>query len=89
MSKINNFDVFKRMAEDNNQAMQLAPLGNLIGAKMTKAGTQVTLGVAGNVVTGLTMGTYVGGLILCGKEGFGRTKAKMEEELAQEVLDNA
>lgn len=80
--KVNNFDVLKTMCE-RNMKCQLAPLGNLVGAKVVKAGTQVTIGVGGNVVTGLTLGKYVGGLILADKAEFDALKAEMEAGATQ------
>lgn len=85
--KINNFDVFKRMSEENNQAMKLAPLGNIGNMKQVKAGTEITIGVAGNVIKGLMFNEYVGGLILCGKEEFEKTKRLMQEQAEQEEMD--
>jgi hypothetical protein len=80
MSKVNAFDVFSRMVERNDKAIQLAPLGNLIGARKGKQGTKVTIGVANDVVTGIALSKYVGGLILCDKERYAEVKAEMEAE---------
>ena len=46
---INNFDVMKRMS-DEDQDIRLAGLGNIISMKKVKAGTQITLGVQGDVL---------------------------------------
>lgn len=80
MPKINSFDVFKRMGDTNNRAMQLAPLGNIIKATKVKAGTEITIGVGGNLITGIMNGDYIGGLIMCDKAEFDKVKAGMEEE---------
>lgn len=85
--KVNSFAVFQRMGEENNRAMRLAPLGNILNMKAVKAGTQVTIGVEGNIISGLMNGEYVGGLILCDKAEFERVKQRMEEEMAQVVVD--
>jgi hypothetical protein len=78
---VNNFDVLKRMGE-NNGKIQLAPLTNIVNLKKVKAGTQITIGVAGDVVSAIGIeGRFVGGLILADKEEFNRTKAAMEAEL--------
>jgi hypothetical protein len=73
----NSFDVLKEMGKRNGK-IQLAPLGNLIEAKYSKKGTRVVMGVAGNVVTGLLMGQYVGGLILADKEEFDRISKELD-----------
>ena len=80
--KVNSFDVFKRMGEQNNTAMQLAPLGNITNMKKVKAGTDVTIGVGGDIIFGIMNGDYVGGLILCGKAEFEKVKREMEDEQA-------
>jgi hypothetical protein len=88
MPKANSFDVFKIMCASDNKKLQLSPLGNILGAKKVKAGTQVTIGVSGNVVTGITFGQYVGGLILCDKDEFERIAKMLEEgKSAEEVVE--
>lgn len=84
MSKINNLDVLKRMGELNRD-IRLAPLGNLIRAKATKVGTEITIGVAGNVCNGLALGQYVGGLILADKQDFEKTKAEMDADAKEKA----
>lgn len=78
--KVNNFDVFRRMSDENNQAMQLATLNNITDMRKVKAGTKITIGFAGNVIAGLMNGKYVGGLILCDRAEFDRVKAEIELE---------
>jgi hypothetical protein len=85
MSKVNAFDVFSRMVEQNDKAIQLAPLGNLIGARKDKQGSKVTIGIAEDVVPGIAVGKYVGGLILCDKERYAKVKAQMERESPPEA----
>lgn len=83
---MNNFDVLKRMGSRSGK-VQLAPLGNIISAKMVKAGTQVTIGVGGNIIHGIMNGEYVGGLILADKAEFEATKSEMEAEASPEILE--
>jgi hypothetical protein len=74
---INNFDVLKEMGQ-RNLKIQLAPLYNVTSLKKTKHGTQVTIGVAGDIVAALGLeNKFVGGLILADKEEFNRTKSEM------------
>lgn len=78
--KVSNFDVMKRMSELNLD-IQLAPLSNIVNLQKVKAGTNVTIGVAGNVVAALGLeNKYVGGLILANREDFNRIKAEMQSE---------
>lgn len=79
MPKVNSFEVFNRMCSENNRALQMAPLGNIGNMKKVKAGTQLTIGVGGDVIKGLMFGEYVGGLILCDKKEFERVKKEMED----------
>jgi hypothetical protein len=74
---INNFDVLKRMAADNKDIR----LGNdFLGAKAVKAGSQVTIGIAGNVLAQIMTGELRCCLILFNKEEFNEIKKKMECE---------
>lgn len=75
--KVNNFDVLKAIGERNG-SIQLAPLSNIINMKKVKAGTQITIGVGGDVIFGIMEGKYVGGLILADKAQFDAIKEEME-----------
>lgn len=77
--KVTSFDVFNKMTADDNKALQLAPLGNVIRAQKVKAGTQVTIGVGGDVIGKIMSGDLVGGLILCDKKEFERVRTEMME----------
>jgi hypothetical protein len=77
----NSFDVLKAMAESNGK-IQLAPLSNILRMHKVKAGTQLTIGVGGDVITGLTFGEFVGGLILADKTEFDATAARLDKEAA-------
>ena len=74
---INSFDVMKVMGEKNLD-IRLAPLGNILRAQYTKRGTQVTIGVEGNVVAAIVNGDFVGGFILADKRQFEETKRELE-----------
>lgn len=76
--KPNGFDVMKRVAEKNDgDAIQLAPLNQMLRAQYGKAGTQITMGVPGNVVAGLLKGEFLGGLILVRKEAWRAAEAEL------------
>ena len=81
MSKPNALDIFSHMVETNDKAITMAPLGNVTHLKKVRAGTNVTIGVAGDVVGAIYEGKYVGGLILCDKKRFDEVKAEMEAEV--------
>jgi hypothetical protein len=76
--KVSNFDVLKMMGA-RNMNIQLAPLSNLVRARAVKAGTQVTIGVCGNVVGDILKHKYIGGLILADKEQFDAVKSELED----------
>ena len=94
---VNNFDVLKEMGK-RKLDIQLAPLDNISRLRKTKLGTQVTIGVAGDLVGAIGMeGKYVGGLILANKAEFNAVKAEMakasesrsSEEIQAEILNLA
>jgi len=77
---INNFDVLKEMG-NRNMAISLAPLDNITNLRKVNAGTQVTIGVAGDVVAALGIDRkYVGGLILADREQFHALRSEMSKE---------
>jgi hypothetical protein len=74
---VNNFDVLKRMAADNKDIR----LGtDFLGAKAVKAGSQVTMGIGGNVLAQLMTGELHPVLILFDKAQYKDTKSLMEKE---------
>jgi hypothetical protein len=70
------------MMRADNQALKLAPLGNILGADYNQKarGTKVTIGVDGNIVGDILNGKFVGGLILVDKVEFERVKKEMEQD---------
>jgi hypothetical protein len=80
MKEINAFAVFLRMAETDDSALRLAPLDGVLNMKIVKAGTQVTIGAAGDVLHGIMTGRFIGGLLLCDVKRFDQLKAEMEQE---------
>lgn len=76
---VSNFDVLKRMSAENRD-IRLADFENLVHMQKTKAGTQVTIGVQGDVIPAITTGRLVGCLLLWDKAQFEAVKAAMEGE---------
>lgn len=67
---VSSFEVFQAMSAANDQRLMAAPLGNIISARKVRAGTQVTIGVGGDVVGAIAQGRLVGGLILVDRDAF-------------------
>ena len=78
---VNNFDVLKRMGAENKD-IRMSPSSNFLRMQTVKAGTQITVGVQGDVVGALYSGELVGCLLLFNKKQFDELKKKMEEEQA-------
>lgn len=78
--KISSFEVMKVMCE-RDMDIRIAPLDNVINLKKVKAGTNVTIGVGGDVVGSIFAGDFVGGLILANKNQF----REIEKELSTKV----
>jgi hypothetical protein len=74
---VNNFDVMKAMGEQNKD-IRLAPMANILRLQKVKAGTQITIGVEGDVVGAIANGRFVGGLILADKAQFDETKRQLQ-----------
>ena len=79
--KLDNFAVLGRMC-DLNRDIRLSPLDNVTHLRKVKAGTQVTIGVAGDVVDAIYTGKLVGFFLLYDAEQFRATKAEMLAEVA-------
>jgi hypothetical protein len=75
---ISSFDVLKRMSEDN----RLSTSNNLRNMKAVHNGkdTDVTIGVAGNVIGAVVNNELHLCLLVWNKEQYRATKAKMESE---------
>lgn len=79
--KPNSFDVLKTMSEES-QDIRLAPLSNILRVQKVKAGTQITIGVAGDVIAGIANGDFVGGLYLADRKQFEETQERLAVRLA-------
>lgn len=77
---INNFEVLKVMGE-RNLDVRLAPLGNIVSLNKVRAGTNVTIGVPGDLVGALAVeDLFVGGLILANRKQFEEVRRELEKQ---------
>jgi len=78
MSEISSFDVFKRMAETEDEIF-LAPLNNIHRMQILKGGYgKVIIWVDRETIEGLRLGRFCGGLFLANVDAYNRVKADME-----------
>ena len=75
--KIGTFDVLNVMCQ-RNMDIRLSTLDNLIELRKVKAGTNILIGYAGNVINEIALGKFVGGLLLADKEQFKAVKKELE-----------
>ena len=80
-TKISSFDVLKRMCEDNLD-IRLATSENLRHMNAVHKGrdTDITIGVAGNVIGAIMNNELHLCLLIWNKEQYRATKAKIEKE---------
>ena len=75
---VNNFDVLKRMSAENKDIR----LGtDLLNMKAVKAGSQITMGVPGNVLGALMFGELRACLVLFNVKQFDEVKSAMESDV--------
>lgn len=79
MTKVNSFDVLKRMGEENKQIMMCPDVLNMNYSQKTQ-GTRVEIGVPGNVINAIFGGTKKAVLLMWDVKEFDETKAAMETE---------
>lgn len=79
MKTINNFDVLKRMAEEN-KSVQLCTTITQMNYSAKKGGTEVSVGVPGNVCFEIESGRKNCMLLLFDMQEFKSLKEKMEAE---------
>lgn len=79
MTKVNNFDVLKRMA-DENKSVQLCTTITQMNYSAKKGGTEVSVGVPGNVCFEIESGRMNAVLLTWNVREFEELKAKMEAE---------
>ena len=83
---ISSFDVLKRMSEDNLD-IRLSTSENLCNLKTVHKGkdTDITIGVAGNVIGAVLNNELHVCLLIWNKEQYRATKAKIEDEMKIEA----
>lgn len=79
MSQVSNFDVLKRMSMDN---LDIRLGTDVINMSKVKAGTQVTIGIGGDVLAPIFNGEVQTCLILYDKKQFAITKKQLESVTA-------
>jgi hypothetical protein len=77
---VGSFDVLKRLADMGDNDLRLAPMSEVISARKVKLGTQVTIGVGGDIVGSLAAGELVGGFLFCSKKRFEEVRAQLIAE---------
>ena len=76
---VNNFDILKRMSAENKD-IRLADSGSIIGMQMTKAGTQITIGVQGNVIARILHNELAVCCLVFDRKQFAEIKGQMAME---------
>jgi hypothetical protein len=74
MPEVNNFDVLKQMCIQN---LDIRLGVDVLSLKRVKAGTQVLMGVGGDVVGPMFVGELTACLIIYNKKQFDETKASL------------
>jgi hypothetical protein len=80
---VSPMDVFKVMIERNMPEIKMASLNNISNMAKVKAGTKVTIGVAGDVINPILNGDLCGGLILADAKTFRQIKQELEAAESQ------
>jgi len=76
----NNFDVFKKMCDDNNQCFRLLPLCNIKRTDLRKDHTEIVIGGPRELAYDFMNGKkFVGGLFLIDKEEFKKYSQELSE----------
>lgn len=81
---IGHFDICKAMALEGLD-IRIAPMDNVLNLRKVKAGTQVTIGVEGDLVAAIGVeNKFVGGLLLMDREQYFSVKKRLEDALCGE-----
>lgn len=76
--KVGAFKVMQHMSDTGDNELKLAPLGNIMEARLTKKGTKITIGIGDDrLVTKLALGEIVGGFIYCDKKHWEEVEARL------------
>lgn len=81
MKKIGHFAICQAIAEAHGDIRFSDINENLVSVRKVKAGTQVTIGVAGDLVAALGItNKFVGGLLLIDRQEYFATKKRLEAD---------
>jgi hypothetical protein len=70
------FEVMAAMSKADRD-IRLATLDNVLRVQKVRAGTQVTIGVAGDVVAAILNGRLIGALYLCDARQYAETEREL------------
>ena len=76
---VNNFDVLKRMAAEN-KSIQLCDTITQVNYSSKKGGTEISVGVPGNVCFGIESGRMAAKLLIWNVREFDELRAAMEAD---------
>lgn len=80
MAKANAYEVFKRLAEEDNKGFRLLPLGNIKRTELRKDHTEIVIGGPRELAFDfLNNKRFVGGLFLIDKDEFDRVEKEIED----------
>ena len=82
MAPVNNFDVLRRLAQEN-KSIQLCSTITQMNYSAKKGGTEVSVGVPGNVCFEIESGRMNALLLLFDMRQFNEMKKAMEQEAAE------
>jgi len=87
MSKVNAFDVIKKMSDDGNKNIRLAPLSNIIAVDQKGKKCTITVGVEAEDVKNYMLNKIgYGGLLLIDKEAYEATEKEIQAAPRQEEI---
>jgi hypothetical protein len=78
--KISTWLIFEHMSQTDDNALKLAPIDNILEARLVKHGTKVTIGVGEDITGKILKGELIGGFIFCDKEHFEEVRTKLQNE---------
>ena len=70
--------VFAHMVDTDDKEFRLAPISNIMSARKTKHGTQITMGIGDDIVGKIMNDELVGGFIFCDRKHFREVQEKLE-----------
>jgi hypothetical protein len=74
---VGTFDVLKEMCA-RNMDVRLSTLDNVSELRKVRGGTKVTIGIAGDIVSAVPLGKFVGGLLIADAEQFKAIQKELE-----------